>query len=35
MLDDPVLLNDWYAVADASDLKEGKPMIASLLEEGL
>jgi hypothetical protein len=35
MLDDPVLLNDWYAVADAPDLKEGKPMIASLLEEGL
>jgi hypothetical protein len=35
MLDDPVVLNDWYAAADAPDLTEGKPMGASLLEEGL
>jgi hypothetical protein len=35
MFHDPVLLNEWYAVAYAIDLKEGKPMIASHLEEGL
>jgi hypothetical protein len=35
MLDDPVIPNEWYDVAYALDLKEGKPMIVSLLEEGL
>ena len=35
LLNDPVMLDDWYAVAYAPDLKEGKPMVASLLEEGL
>jgi phenylpropionate dioxygenase-like ring-hydroxylating dioxygenase large terminal subunit len=35
MLNDPVLVNDWHVVAYASDLKEGKPMAARLLEEDL
>jgi hypothetical protein len=34
MLHDHVLLNDWHVEAYAPDLKEGKPMVASLLEEG-
>jgi phenylpropionate dioxygenase-like ring-hydroxylating dioxygenase large terminal subunit len=32
---DSVLLNDWHVVANASDLKEGKPMAARLLEEDI
>lgn len=35
MLNDPVLLNDWHVVAQASDLQEGKPMAVRLLEEDI
>ena len=35
MLDDPVLLNDWHAVARASELKEGQVKPARLLGQDL
>ncbi len=35
MIDDPVILNDWQAVARVNDLAEGSVMAASLLGEDL
>jgi phenylpropionate dioxygenase-like ring-hydroxylating dioxygenase large terminal subunit len=35
MLDDPVLLDDWHVVALSSDVAEGRPVTARLLEEDL
>ena len=35
MIDDPVLLNDWYIVAAARDLVEGEMLTARLWDEEL
>jgi len=35
MLNDPILVNDWHVVANASDIEEGKPVAVRLLEEDI
>jgi len=35
MIDDPVLVNDWHAVARSQDLREGRVMRARVLEEDI
>ena len=35
MIDDPVLLNDWYIVAAAHDLDEETPLAVRVWEEEL